>query len=103
MELALLIVPDNSFPSVSPVEQDLDQIDFIDSCAAEEEEEEVRQAKCPEADSLSTQFMAYIEQRRISHEVRLLLELGRWVSGGGVSLHTCPTETPSALNSIPPT
>ncbi|XP_026544939.1 leucine-rich repeat and calponin homology domain-containing protein 3 [Notechis scutatus] len=50
------------------VEQDLDQIDFIDSCATEEEEEEVRQAKCPESDSLSTQFMAYIEQRRISHE-----------------------------------
>ncbi|XP_032081054.1 DISP complex protein LRCH3 isoform X1 [Thamnophis elegans] len=47
---------------------DLDQIDFIDSCAAEEEEEEVRQAKCPESDSLSTQFIAYIEQRRISHE-----------------------------------
>ncbi|XP_060623279.2 DISP complex protein LRCH3 isoform X2 [Anolis sagrei] len=50
------------------VEHDLDQIDFIDSCAAEEEEEEVRQPKCTESDSLSSQFMAYIEQRRISHE-----------------------------------
>ncbi|KAM3834897.1 DISP complex protein LRCH3 isoform 3-T3 [Vipera latastei] len=59
---------ENSLVTNGGVEQDLDQIDFIDSCAAEEEEEEVRQAKCPEADSLSTQFMAYIEQRRISHE-----------------------------------
>ncbi|XP_072852443.2 DISP complex protein LRCH3 isoform X3 [Pogona vitticeps] len=50
------------------VEHDLDQIDFIDSCVTEEEEEEVRQAKCMESDSLSSQFMAYIEQRRISHE-----------------------------------
>ncbi|XP_060541201.1 DISP complex protein LRCH3 isoform X5 [Pantherophis guttatus] len=58
----------NSLVTNGGVEQDLDQIDFIDSCATEEEEEEVRQAKCPETDSLSTQFMAYIEQRRISHE-----------------------------------
>uniref|UniRef100_A0A8D0H741 Leucine rich repeats and calponin homology domain containing 3 n=1 Tax=Sphenodon punctatus TaxID=8508 RepID=A0A8D0H741_SPHPU len=50
------------------VEHDLDQIDYIDSCAAEEEEEEVRQPKCMDSDSLSSQFMAYIEQRRISHE-----------------------------------
>ncbi|KAF7236968.1 Leucine-rich repeat and calponin-likey domain-containing protein 3 [Varanus komodoensis] len=50
------------------VEHDLDQIDFIDSCVTEEEEEEVRQPKCMEPDSLSSQFMAYIEQRRISHE-----------------------------------
>ncbi|XP_077847181.1 DISP complex protein LRCH3 isoform X18 [Macaca mulatta] len=50
------------------VEHDLDQIDFIDSCAAEEEEAEVRQPKGPDSDSLSSQFMAYIEQRRISHE-----------------------------------
>nr|XP_034989766.1 DISP complex protein LRCH3 isoform X4 [Zootoca vivipara] len=50
------------------VEHDLDQIDFIDSCVTEEEEEEVRQSKCMESDSLSSQFMAYIEQRRISHE-----------------------------------
>ncbi|XP_048362941.1 DISP complex protein LRCH3 [Sphaerodactylus townsendi] len=49
------------------VEHDLDQIDFIDSCVTEEEEEEARQAKCTEPDSLSSQFMAYIE-RRISHE-----------------------------------
>ncbi|XP_029471267.1 leucine-rich repeat and calponin homology domain-containing protein 3 isoform X2 [Rhinatrema bivittatum] len=47
------------------VENDLDQIDYIDSCATEEEEEDVRQSK---GDSLSSEFMAYIEQRRISHE-----------------------------------
>ncbi|XP_068809901.1 DISP complex protein LRCH3 isoform X9 [Struthio camelus] len=50
------------------VEHDLDQIDYIDSCATEEEEEEVRQSKCMDSDSLSSQFMAYIEQRRISNE-----------------------------------
>ncbi|XP_062438661.1 DISP complex protein LRCH3 isoform X5 [Rhea pennata] len=50
------------------VENDLDQIDYIDSCATEEEEEEVRQPRCMDSDSLSTQFMAYIEQRRISNE-----------------------------------
>ncbi|NWT77846.1 LRCH3 protein, partial [Lanius ludovicianus] len=50
------------------VEHDLDQIDYIDSCATEEEEEEVRQPKCLEPDSLSSQFMAYIDQRRISNE-----------------------------------
>ncbi|NWR19612.1 LRCH3 protein, partial [Emberiza fucata] len=50
------------------VEQDLDQIDYIDSCATEEEEEEVRQPKCQDTDSLSSQFMAYIDQRRISNE-----------------------------------
>uniref|UniRef100_A0A8C3PTG3 Leucine rich repeats and calponin homology domain containing 3 n=1 Tax=Calidris pygmaea TaxID=425635 RepID=A0A8C3PTG3_9CHAR len=50
------------------VEHDLDQIDYIDSCATEEEEEEVRQPKCMDADSLSSQFMAYIDQRRISNE-----------------------------------
>lgn len=54
---------------VRTVEHDLDQIDYIDSCAAEEEEDEVRQPKGLDADSLSSQFMAYIEQRRISHEV----------------------------------
>lgn len=53
------------------VEHDLDQIDYIDSCAAEEEEGEVRQPKGLDSDSLSSQFMAYIEQRRISHEVVL--------------------------------
>ncbi|XP_070609922.1 DISP complex protein LRCH3 isoform X2 [Erythrolamprus reginae] len=58
----------NSVVTNGGVEQDLDQIDFIDSCATEEEEEEVRQAKCPESNSLSTQFMAYIEHRRVSHE-----------------------------------
>lgn len=51
------------------VEHDLDQIDYIDSCTAEEEEDEVRQPKGLDSDSLSSQFMAYIEQRRVSHEV----------------------------------
>ncbi|NXE51753.1 LRCH3 protein, partial [Casuarius casuarius] len=51
------------------VEHDLDQIDYIDSCATEEEEEEVRQPKCMDSASLSSQFVAYIEQRRISNEV----------------------------------
>ncbi|XP_077040142.1 DISP complex protein LRCH3 isoform X12 [Agelaius phoeniceus] len=50
------------------VEHDLDQIDYIDSCATEEEEEEVRQPKCQDTDSLSSQFMAYIDQRCISNE-----------------------------------
>ncbi|XP_030809897.1 leucine-rich repeat and calponin homology domain-containing protein 3 isoform X8 [Camarhynchus parvulus] len=50
------------------VDHDLDQIDYIDSCATEEEEEEVRQPKCQDSDSLSSQFMAYIDQRRISNE-----------------------------------
>ncbi|NXO86672.1 LRCH3 protein, partial [Sitta europaea] len=50
------------------VEHDLDQIDYIDSCATEEEEEEVRQPRCLDSDSLSSQFMAYIDQRRISNE-----------------------------------
>lgn len=51
------------------VEHDLDHIDYIDSCTAEEEEDEVRPPKGLDSDSLSSQFMAYIEQRRISHEV----------------------------------
>ncbi|NXG30941.1 LRCH3 protein, partial [Dromaius novaehollandiae] len=51
------------------VEHDLDQIDYIDSCATEEEEEEVRQPKCMDSASLSSQFVAYIEKRRISNEV----------------------------------
>ncbi|XP_010133017.1 PREDICTED: leucine-rich repeat and calponin homology domain-containing protein 3, partial [Buceros rhinoceros silvestris] len=50
------------------VEHDLDQIDYIDSCATEEEEEEVRQPKSMDSDSLSSQFVAYIDQRRISNE-----------------------------------
>ncbi|XP_054431139.1 DISP complex protein LRCH3 isoform X2 [Pteronotus mesoamericanus] len=48
-------------------EHDLDQIDYIDY-AAEDEEDEARQPKGLHSDSLSSQFMAYIEQRRISHE-----------------------------------
>ncbi|KAI5098520.1 leucine-rich repeat and calponin-like domain-containing protein 3 isoform X5, partial [Silurus meridionalis] len=49
------------------LETELDQIDFIDSCTGEEEEEDGRsQGRDPI--SLSTQFMAYIE-RRITREV----------------------------------
>ncbi|KAH0504424.1 Leucine-rich repeat and calponin homology domain-containing protein 3 [Microtus ochrogaster] len=51
------------------VEHDLDQIDYIDSCTTEEEENDVKQHKGLDANSLSSQFMAYIEQRRISHEL----------------------------------
>nr|XP_014344683.1 PREDICTED: leucine-rich repeat and calponin homology domain-containing protein 3 isoform X3 [Latimeria chalumnae] len=51
------------------VEHDLDQIDYIDSCATEEEEEDVRTPKAVESDSLSSQFMAYIERRRVTQEV----------------------------------
>ncbi|XP_069753282.1 DISP complex protein LRCH3 isoform X7 [Narcine bancroftii] len=50
------------------VEHDLEQIDYIDSCATEEEEEEMRLSKRPDSTSLSSQFMAYIEKRRINHE-----------------------------------
>uniref|UniRef100_I3KKY4 Leucine-rich repeats and calponin homology (CH) domain containing 3 n=1 Tax=Oreochromis niloticus TaxID=8128 RepID=I3KKY4_ORENI len=49
---------------------ELEQIDFIDSCAGEEEEEEGRRSRGGgDRTSLSSQFMAYIE-RRITREVR---------------------------------
>lgn len=51
----------------TPVEAELDQIDFIDSCTGEEEEEDGR-SRGREPISLSSQFMAYIE-RRITREV----------------------------------
>ncbi|XP_045041916.2 DISP complex protein LRCH3 isoform X8 [Desmodus rotundus] len=57
------------------VEHDLDQIDYIDSCAAEDEDDEVRQPRGLDSDSLSSQFMEYIEQRRISHEGSLVKPL----------------------------
>ncbi|XP_032756017.1 DISP complex protein LRCH3 isoform X4 [Rattus rattus] len=50
------------------VEHDLDQIDYIDSCTTEEEENDVKRPKSLDTSSLSSQFLAYIEQRRISHE-----------------------------------
>ncbi|XP_038672050.1 DISP complex protein LRCH3 isoform X12 [Scyliorhinus canicula] len=50
------------------VEHYLEQIDYIDSCAAEEEEEEMRLSKRPDSTSLSSQFIAYIERRRVNHE-----------------------------------
>ncbi|XP_005462798.1 leucine-rich repeat and calponin homology domain-containing protein 3 isoform X3 [Oreochromis niloticus] len=47
---------------------ELEQIDFIDSCAGEEEEEEGRRSRGGgDRTSLSSQFMAYIE-RRITRE-----------------------------------
>lgn len=50
---------------------ELEQIDFIDSCVGEEEEEEGRSRVRGGGDgtSLSSQFMAYIE-RRITREVQ---------------------------------
>lgn len=55
-------------PSVSPLlAVELEQIDFIDSCPGEEEEEE-RKSRGGDGTSLSSQFMAYIE-RRITREV----------------------------------
>ncbi|XP_053533789.1 DISP complex protein LRCH3 isoform X1 [Ictalurus punctatus] len=48
------------------LEAELDQIDFIDSCTGEEEEEDGR-SQGREPVSLSSQFMAYIE-RRITRE-----------------------------------
>ncbi|XP_060929802.1 DISP complex protein LRCH3 isoform X2 [Limanda limanda] len=46
---------------------ELEQIDFIDSCVGEEEEEEGRSRGGGDTSSLSSQFMAYIE-RRITRE-----------------------------------
>ncbi|KAI1893851.1 hypothetical protein AGOR_G00127920 [Albula goreensis] len=48
------------------MEAELEQIDFIDSCAGEEEDEEGR-SRGAESVSLSSQFMAYME-RRITRE-----------------------------------
>ncbi|XP_036392168.1 DISP complex protein LRCH3 isoform X4 [Megalops cyprinoides] len=48
------------------LEAELEQIDFIDSCTGEEEEEEAR-GRGPDSVSLSSQFMAYME-RRITRE-----------------------------------
>lgn len=76
---------------VCQVEHDLDQIDYIDSCATEEEEEEVRQPKCLDSDSLSSQFMAYIDQRRISNEVVLLLEIIKFTHPSRALVKTLPS------------
>lgn len=76
---------------VCQVEHDLDQIDYIDSCATEEEEEEVRQPKCLDSDSLSSQFMAYIDQRRISNEVVLLLEIIKFTHPTRALVKTLPS------------
>ncbi|XP_031429360.1 DISP complex protein LRCH3 isoform X2 [Clupea harengus] len=48
------------------LESEIEQIDFIDSCTGEEEEQEGR-SRMSDAISLSSQFMAYIE-RRITRE-----------------------------------
>ncbi|XP_052438573.1 DISP complex protein LRCH3 isoform X2 [Carassius gibelio] len=49
------------------LEAELEQIDFIDSCTGDDEEEDGRSRKGAEPVSLSSQFMAYIE-RRITRE-----------------------------------
>ncbi|XP_063298929.1 DISP complex protein LRCH3 isoform X1 [Pelobates fuscus] len=56
----------NVFIPNGGVEHDLDQIDYIDSYATEEEEEDARLSR---GNSLSSQFMAYIEERRVSQGV----------------------------------
>uniref|UniRef100_A0AAY5EWQ4 Calponin-homology (CH) domain-containing protein n=1 Tax=Electrophorus electricus TaxID=8005 RepID=A0AAY5EWQ4_ELEEL len=53
------------------LETELEQIDFIDSCTWEEEEEDIR-PRTGDSVSLSSQFMAYIE-RRITREVRCFI------------------------------
>ncbi|XP_056621740.1 DISP complex protein LRCH3 isoform X2 [Triplophysa dalaica] len=49
------------------LESEIEQIDFIDSCTGEEDEEDGRSRRGTEPVSLSSQFMAYIE-RRITRE-----------------------------------
>ncbi|XP_051580270.1 DISP complex protein LRCH3-like isoform X1 [Myxocyprinus asiaticus] len=49
------------------LESEVEQIDFIDSCTGEEDEEGGRSRRTVEQVSLSSQFMAYIE-RRITRE-----------------------------------
>uniref|UniRef100_A0A8C5QQN4 Leucine rich repeats and calponin homology domain containing 3 n=1 Tax=Leptobrachium leishanense TaxID=445787 RepID=A0A8C5QQN4_9ANUR len=56
----------NLFIPNGGVEHDLEQIDYIDSYAAEEEDDDSRLSR---GNSLSSQFMAYIEERRVSHGV----------------------------------
>ncbi|KAL6030673.1 hypothetical protein STEG23_026696 [Scotinomys teguina] len=51
------------------VDHDLIQIDYIDSCTTEEEENDGKQPRGSDTSSLSSQFMAYIEHRRVSHEL----------------------------------
>ncbi|KAM7398754.1 hypothetical protein PAMP_018070 [Pampus punctatissimus] len=60
---------------------ELEQIDFIDSCVGEEEEEEGRSRAAAAGDrtSLSSQFMAYIERR-------ITRERGGALSSGGVEM-----------------
>lgn len=50
------------------VDSEMEQIDFIDSCTGEEDEEDGRSRRGTDTVSLSSQFMAYIE-RRITREV----------------------------------
>ncbi|XP_051953293.1 DISP complex protein LRCH3-like isoform X1 [Xyrauchen texanus] len=49
------------------LESELEQIDFIDSCTGEEDEEDGQRRRGAEPVTLSSQFMAYIE-RRITRE-----------------------------------
>uniref|UniRef100_A0A8B9JII1 Calponin-homology (CH) domain-containing protein n=1 Tax=Astyanax mexicanus TaxID=7994 RepID=A0A8B9JII1_ASTMX len=72
------------------LETELEQIDFIDSCTGEEDEEDGR-SRGGEPVSLSSQFMAYIE-RRITREVPVLCinflfsSFLRQISGSGLGL-----------------
>lgn len=52
------------------METELEQIDFIDSCTGDDDDEDGRSRRGAEPVSLSSQFMAYIE-RRITREVRI--------------------------------
>lgn len=54
--------------SLSVVEAELEQIDFIDSCTGDDDDEDGRSRRGTDPVSLSSQFMAYIE-RRITREV----------------------------------
>uniref|UniRef100_A0A8K9ULZ1 Calponin-homology (CH) domain-containing protein n=1 Tax=Oncorhynchus mykiss TaxID=8022 RepID=A0A8K9ULZ1_ONCMY len=92
-----------------PVEGDLEQIDFIDSCAGEEEEQG-RRGEVAETISLSSQFMAYIE-RRITGEVSvcniesrlkvsLPSDLGAALTDGVVLCHLANHVRPRSVPSI---
>uniref|UniRef100_A0A8C9TFF8 Leucine rich repeats and calponin homology domain containing 3 n=1 Tax=Scleropages formosus TaxID=113540 RepID=A0A8C9TFF8_SCLFO len=71
------------------LEAELEQIDYIDSCTGEEEEEPRRRGA--ESVSLSSQFMAYIE-RRIGREVGDYIGDGPW--RGRCQFEVCSPSAP---------